>query len=51
VHAAPRRVDVLDVDGRTRAARIRDVDRGVRLAIVVTGMFVLLAGRILRRKS
>ena len=51
VHQAPRRVDVLDVDGRTRTARIRDVDMGVSLAIVVTAMFALLAGRKLRRKS
>jgi hypothetical protein len=51
VHQTPRRVDVLDVDGRTRSARIRDVDLGVRLAIAVTGMFAVLVGRTLRRKS
>jgi hypothetical protein len=51
MHQTPRRVEVLDVEGRTRAGRIRDVDLGVRLAIVVTGILVLLVGRTLRRKS
>ena len=51
VHQTPRRVDVLDVDGRTRAARIHDVDLGARLAIAVMGMLVLLVARTLRRKS
>ena len=50
VYAGPRRVEVQHDDGRLDTARVRDLDRWARCAMVTVGAVAFAVGRRRRRK-